>query len=192
MFHAFEAVYLHDDRCDPRLERGTLHSNTICRFHCFVFSSSSCSSPRNTEFSKAKPTVSNWLHTLKHPFTSLGYLRKLDTVTLRRILLPNKQPQKLFPRVSAINMSDDAYSSFLDQANQDTGSKKVSTSSQGQKNPSKAVNTDVPPSLHSVQAVYTSDADEPFEPVSLQWDEKTIPDASEHRPLNHCRTSFGR
>ena len=77
-------------------------------------------------------------------------------------------------------MSDEAYSSFLDQANQDTGSKSVSTSSKNQKTSAKAVDTDVPDILRNIQSVYTTDADEPFEPVSLKWEEGKVPDASKY------------
>lgn len=65
-------------------------------------------------------------------------------------------------------MSSDAdYSSFLDKANQDTGATKATSKSTSAA--TKSVNTNVPASLKSVDAYYTSEADEPFEAVSLKW-----------------------
>ncbi|KAG8531070.1 uncharacterized protein KY384_004427 [Bacidia gigantensis] len=78
-------------------------------------------------------------------------------------------------------MSDDAYSSFLDQANQDTNGGKVST--QSKKVSTKAVDTNVPAALKNVDAVYTSDSDEAFEPVSLKWEGKELPGEREFGEL---------
>lgn len=69
--------------------------------------------------------------------------------------------------------SDDTYSSFLDQANQDTGASKVSSESNAAT--AKVTDTDVPMELRHVDQYYTSEADEPFEPVSLQWNGKNMP-----------------
>ena len=74
------------------------------------------------------------------------------------------------------SMSDDAYSSFLDQANQDTGTSKASTTSKS--TATKAVDSDVPITLQEVDQYYTSEADEPFEPVSLKWSGKNMPSES--------------
>ena len=73
-------------------------------------------------------------------------------------------------------MSDDAYSSFLDQANQDTGASKASTKSESAA--AKAVDTDVPVTLQKVDQYYASESDEPFEPVSLKWSGKNMPSES--------------
>lgn len=80
--------------------------------------------------------------------------------------------------------SDEAYSSFLDQANQDTGASKVST--QSGRGSTKAVDTDIPGALRSLEHYYTSDADEPFEPVSLRWTGQNMP--SESRLLQPSAT----
>lgn len=72
--------------------------------------------------------------------------------------------------------SDDAYSSFLDQANQDTGASKSSANSSSVA--AKAVDTDVPAPLQNVELYYTSETDEPFEPVSLKWSGKNMPSES--------------
>ncbi|KAI4125945.1 MAG: hypothetical protein LQ338_004001 [Usnochroma carphineum] len=58
--------------------------------------------------------------------------------------------------------SDDAYTSFLEQANQDTSGSKASAKSNTAT--TKAVDTEVPTGLQNVEQYYTSEADEPFEP----------------------------
>ena len=85
-------------------------------------------------------------------------------------------PATIEPLSQVNNMSDEAYSSFLDNANQDTGTSKASTQSKSAA--TKAVNTEVPAVLKSVEQYYTSEADEPFEPVSLKWDGDNMPSES--------------
>ena len=87
--------------------------------------------------------------------------------------------------------SDSAYAAFLGQANQDTGAAKTSSSEDKQSGgfaSTKAVDTDdVPAALKAVDMVYTSESDEPFEPVSLQLDaSKGWPDES----MCHSRVSI--
>lgn len=72
--------------------------------------------------------------------------------------------------------SDDAYSAFLEQANQDTGAGRTSTQSSSAT--AKAIDTDVPVLLQKVEQYYTSEADEPFEPVSLSWSGSNMPSES--------------
>lgn len=69
--------------------------------------------------------------------------------------------------------SDEDYTSFLEKANQDTGA--TAASSQSGSAVTKAVDTDVPATLQKVEAYYISDADEPFQPVSLKWKGKDLP-----------------
>ena len=88
-------------------------------------------------------------------------------------LTPSKS---IVSNCSLPSMSDDAYSSFLDQANQDTGASKASTKSKSAA--TKAVDTDVPVTLKEVDQYYTSESDEPFEPVSLKWSGKNMPSES--------------
>lgn len=79
-------------------------------------------------------------------------------------------------------MSSDAdYASFLDKANQDTGSTKVSAKSISVG--TKSVNTEVPKALEEIEEYYVSDADEPFEPVSLKFDGDSVPSADEFAEL---------
>jgi hypothetical protein len=83
---------------------------------------------------------------------------------------------------SNIMGSDEDYSSFLDKANQDTGADKATT--QSKKASTKAVDTSVPKSLEEVEEYYVSEADEPFEPVSLKWDGDDLPSDSTSAFLN--------
>ncbi|MCJ1243947.1 hypothetical protein MMC30_001144 [Trapelia coarctata] len=64
--------------------------------------------------------------------------------------------------------SDDAYSAFLDKANQDTGASKASAAGASSKE-LKTTDTDVPAVLRGVERYYVSEADEPFEAVALKW-----------------------
>ncbi|EON64735.1 hypothetical protein W97_03968 [Coniosporium apollinis CBS 100218] len=73
--------------------------------------------------------------------------------------------------------ADEDYASFLEKANQDTGSKRASTQSKTVR--ARAVDTEIPPSLLDVEEYYVSDADEPFEPVSLKWDGDGLPSSDE-------------
>lgn len=73
--------------------------------------------------------------------------------------------------------SDEDYTSFLEKANQYTGSSKATT--QSKKISTEAVDTEVPQSLQAIEEYYVSDADEPFEPVSLKWDGDALPSVGE-------------
>ncbi|KAI4184363.1 MAG: hypothetical protein L6R41_004781 [Letrouitia leprolyta] len=73
--------------------------------------------------------------------------------------------------------SDDAYSSFLDQANQDASVSKTATSTETVS--TKAVDTEIPVGLQNFDQYYTSESDEPFEPVSLLWNGKNMPSENE-------------
>lgn len=70
--------------------------------------------------------------------------------------------------------SDEDYGAFLDKANQDTGASTQPKSSTS-KPSTKAVDTEIPASLQKIEAYYTSEADEPFEPVSLSWKGEAMP-----------------
>ena len=78
--------------------------------------------------------------------------------------------------------SDDDYMAFLDKANQDLSDGQARAAEQKNKQqsgPFKALDagTQVPKAIRDVcqSKVYVSDADEPFEPVVLQWKED-LPD----------------
>lgn len=69
--------------------------------------------------------------------------------------------------------SDEAYSTFLEQANQDRGASK--SSGKPASASATVVNTDIPLSLQNLEKYYVSEADEPFEPVSLKWTGSDMP-----------------
>lgn len=74
--------------------------------------------------------------------------------------------------------SDEAYGSFLEQANQDTGASKESETTNRVR--TKNVDTEVPAQLQNIQEYYTSEIDEPFEPVSFKWNGSELPSESEN------------
>lgn len=95
-------------------------------------------------------------------------------------------PTILVPLVTTMS-SDNAYSSFLDQANQDTSASGPSAKSIKNTATAKAVDTEVPAPLQQVEQYYTSEADEPFEPVSLKWERGSMPSESTSSCLSTCR-----
>ncbi|KAI5466871.1 hypothetical protein BGZ63DRAFT_418624 [Mariannaea sp. PMI_226] len=83
--------------------------------------------------------------------------------------------------------SDDDYMNFLNKANQDTGSA-VAQSSERPVLKAKDAGSEVPKEIQAVcqEAVYISEADEPFEEVSLHWDgENRLPTESEFAKLTN-------
>lgn len=116
---------------------------------------------------------------LRH-IAALGHKTEFYQFAHSQLLCKNTQSkllQTIIPKNKFLRkMSDDAYSSFLDQANQDTGASKTSTKSKTAA--TKAVDTDVPATLQKVDQYYTSESDEPFEPVSLKWSGTNMPSES--------------
>ncbi|KAJ3543675.1 hypothetical protein NM208_g3452 [Fusarium decemcellulare] len=84
--------------------------------------------------------------------------------------------------------NDDDYMAFLNKANQDTGAD-AATQQQKATFKAKDAGSEVPKEIRQVckNAVYVSDADEPFEEVSLKWEGKNgLPTESEFAKLiNH-------
>ena len=117
---------------------------------------------------------------LKLPFTTISLAKLYPIDSSLRLSLPssNRRIQASKPLPPVRTMSDDAYSSFLDKANQDTGASKAST--QSKQASTKAVDTEVPATLQGVEQYYVSEADEPFEPVSLKWGGQNMPSESMH------------
>lgn len=82
--------------------------------------------------------------------------------------------------------SDKEYMSFLDKANQDLGEGHAAKKQQGAQGGSKTAfkttdaNTQAPQVIKQAcaDAVYVTDADEPFDEVSLKWDGSGLPDES--------------
>lgn len=92
-------------------------------------------------------------------------------------IVENRRPFTHSPSMA----SDEDYAAFLAKANQDTG---AAPSTQSIK--TKAVDAEVPHVLLQVEEYYISDADEPFEPVSLKWDSDSIPSEGQHAyPQQH-------
>ena len=118
--------------------------------------------------------------TFRRHITALGRQIEFDLFAHSRLYCKYTQSKPLQTIESKVHpprtMSDDAYSSFLDQANQDTGASKASTKSKAAT--TKAVDTDVPVTLQKVDQYYASESDEPFEPVSLKWSGKIMPSES--------------
>ncbi|KAF2762085.1 hypothetical protein EJ05DRAFT_196368 [Pseudovirgaria hyperparasitica] len=73
------------------------------------------------------------------------------------------------PRTMA---SDEAYAAFLDKANQDTSPAQTQSPA---KPSTKSVDTAIPAALQNIEQYYQSDADEPFEPVSLSYETADLP-----------------
>ena len=138
----------------------------------------------------------NWLPLVRHTASPSTVTNNYTTTIFTATRISNICPSKLAhiryrvedslkaPQRRAIMSSDDAYSSFLDQANQDTGADKASVQSKSKSVSAKAVDTDIPATLQKVEQYYTSEADEPFEPVSLKWSGKNMPSESTLCPSN--------
>jgi hypothetical protein len=71
--------------------------------------------------------------------------------------------------------SDEEYQAFLDKANSDVSGANTSTS----KPKSTANTSSVPAALQNIDAFYSTDSDEPFEPIALEYDGKKVPSAKE-------------
>ncbi|KAI8934546.1 hypothetical protein NX059_008244 [Plenodomus lindquistii] len=85
----------------------------------------------------------------------------------------NNLPPSHISRPRRTMSSDAEYASFLDKANQDTGSAEAKGASKKSYS-TDSVNTGVPKALEQVDEVYTSDADEAFEPVALKFDGSSV------------------
>ena len=79
--------------------------------------------------------------------------------------------------------SDDAYASFLDQANQDTGAGEAESRGGGGGKQLKTADTEVPAPLKELDTYYTSETDEKFEGVALKWEGKGNIDEGEWFPF---------
>lgn len=79
---------------------------------------------------------------------------------------------------TGIMSSDQQYMDFLNKANSDVGGSNAQTF-KNQQASSNSVNTEVPPELRKIDATFTSDADEPFEPVALKWSGDSLPSADD-------------
>ncbi|KAI8634231.1 hypothetical protein F5Y19DRAFT_204962 [Xylariaceae sp. FL1651] len=127
------------------------------------------------------------------PSTFPGPPSRLITLGLNQHVRPaanSRSPLQHFATAPAVNMaSDEDYMAFLDKANKDPSEgyakpqskQEFKTTDDGAK---------IPPAIQEAtkDAFYVSDADEPFVPVCLAWDEggKGLPDEEEFASLiNH-------
>ena len=124
----------------------------------------------------ARGNLANDLLKLPSTTTSLAKLYPNNSSPGPSLISSNCRIRASKPLSHRRTMSDDAYSSFLDKANQDTGASKASMQSKTAS--TKAVDTEVPVTLQGVEQYYVSEADEPFEPVSLKWGGKNMPSES--------------
>jgi hypothetical protein len=76
--------------------------------------------------------------------------------------------------------ADEDYEAFLNKANEDASGATASSAPSTKKASTKAVNTSsVPSPLENIDAFYTTDSDEPFEPVSLKYEGDKVPSAKQ-------------
>ncbi|KAH6891089.1 hypothetical protein B0T10DRAFT_547459 [Thelonectria olida] len=111
----------------------------------------------------------------------------LSLHTIAPAAAPARYPStRYLSTTRSLNMaSDEDYMAFLNKANQDTGSA-TAQSSEKPVLKTKDEGSEVPKEIRDVcqQAVYVSEADEPFEEVSLKWDGKhRLPTESEFAEL---------
>lgn len=92
-------------------------------------------------------------HTTSHAYTQRQSVLRRATVN--------------FHTSATVSMSDADYEAFLNKANEDTSGGQVKA--QAQDFGTKSVNTTVPAELKNVDEIYTSEADEAFEPVALNF-----------------------
>lgn len=143
-----------------------------------------CTNSRSLVHLRSRPTL--LLRSLALLCASTGAPAKFSTPPS---LIPSSAQSSLFTTTASPlrpMASDDDYMAFLNKANQDPGDgyAKAANSTQ-QKGEFKATDTgaQVPAVLTEAvrNAFYVSDADEPFVPVCLSWDEagKGLPDEGE-------------
>ena len=71
-------------------------------------------------------------------------------------------------------MSDSDYAAFLETKSGDSSMSTQHKSGKDSGFTSSSINTEVPPSLQNIEATYTSEADEAFEPVALSLGDHKI------------------
>ncbi|EWG43526.1 hypothetical protein FVEG_04959 [Fusarium verticillioides 7600] len=133
--------------------------------------------------------------TLRTPFRRLPNLNLLgslltrnQTVLLRTATATSRHNTRLLSNTRSLNMSNDNdYMAFLNKANQDTGADAATQEKATFKTKDQGAQVPKPISDVCKNAVYTSDADEPFQEVSLKWEGKNgLPSESEFAKLiNH-------
>ncbi|KAI1030454.1 hypothetical protein LB503_012273 [Fusarium chuoi] len=130
--------------------------------------------------------------TLRTPFRRLPNLNLGSLLSRNQTVLPrttaSRHSTRLVSNTRSLNMSnDDDYMAFLNKANQDTGAGAATQEKTTFKTKDQGAQVPKPISDVCKNAVYTSDADEPFQEVSLKWEGKNgLPSESEFAKLiNH-------
>ena len=141
------------------------------------------------------------------PYLSLQRLRvsstqvhKTETSQLRHtykvlpLLFPACRSSTISTKNITVMASDEAYSSFLDKANQPTGAGTTSSSRSQPENQQDLVyqSSNIPPVLKSLNVTLTSESDEPFEPFTVSYPGSALPNASEFaRTIKHEKGESG-
>ncbi|KAJ5463974.1 hypothetical protein N7475_007109 [Penicillium sp. IBT 31633x] len=118
-----------------------------------------------------------FLHYSLHPTSPRTHIASAEHSTRHFPATPRPQAQarsslhsQSFSTSTRIMSSDDAYMSFLDKANADVSGGQAPQGTDTVQTETVHSSLSVPKPLQSVDAYYTSDTDEPFEPVALKWD----------------------
>ncbi|KAF2447014.1 hypothetical protein P171DRAFT_429957 [Karstenula rhodostoma CBS 690.94] len=120
-------------------------------------------------------------HSTRKPPTRIA---RPSTATLLQRTTSAPHP-RTFHTSPPARMSDADYEAFLNKANADSNEGKAQAQAQSEGYGTKSVNTAVPQALKSVEATYTSDADEPFEPVALNYQGDEITEQQLKTILSH-------
>lgn len=96
--------------------------------------------------------------------------------------------QTVVTTTAPVMASDEAYTSFLEKANQPTGANSSTSKSHNQDQQAAVTShsSNVPAVLQSLDMTFTSESDEPFEPFTVPYSSSSLPSASEFaRAIKH-------
>lgn len=137
--------------------------------------------PRTLQYISQATKSTNYIKLTNTARSSSSKLQHLSTPPSRRTTpLPQTNPaipQRVLHTTTKMS-SDQDYMSFLDKANQGTGSDNQATTQSKTQFKTTDSGSQAPAEIKSAckDAFYVSDADEPFEPVSLKYDGSDLPD----------------
>ena len=125
------------------------------------------------------PEISKPLTRLKRqPPSTPSFQRRDTTAGPPKFISPCQIRSFSIHATRSIIMSDEAYGNFLEKANQDTGASKATQKKSPLK--TRAVDTEIPAALQGIESYYTSEADEPWEPVSLKYGGSSLEESQSH------------
>lgn len=116
---------------------------------------------------------------------TLPNTRTIPVIQIDPAILPSRRVLHTTPKMA----SDEDYMSFLNKANQDSsGSGNQATTQSKSQFKTTDSGSQPPAEIKSAckDAFYVSDADEPFEPVSLNYDGSDLPDEGLSSPILAC------